>query len=210
MGRAGRELHRTRTCRRASRGSSRERRRRTRAVPRRPKRRRACRPSPRPAGDQSSVPRTPNERSAFAMKALNIDSHAGPSAAACRASSATLLSSDVVRNAAEPSGYAAPVGSSVFRYSSPRRSSSGFSSAYAGEPVKSGCQDASTSCVKPGTVRSVDVRIHPPSSASRSRTQTLQPAFESSAAPASALIPEPTNTASNPAMVRERNQSLLA
>ena len=97
----------------------------------------------------------------------------------------------------EPSGNAAPVGSSVFRYSSPRRSSSGFSSAYAAEPVKSGCHEASTSCVKPGAVRSDEVRMQPPSSSSRSSTQTLQPAFASSAAPASELIPEPTKTASN-------------
>ena len=70
-------------------------------------------------------------------------------------------SSDVVRKTLDPSGNAEPSGRSVFRYSSPRRSSSCFSSAYAGDPVKSGCQDARTSCVNPGAVRSVDVRMQP-------------------------------------------------
>jgi len=63
----------------------------------------------------------------------------------------------------EPSGNADPVGSSVLRYSSPRASRSLFSSAYAAEPVKRGCQEASTSCVNPGAVRSDEVLMQPPS-----------------------------------------------
>jgi hypothetical protein len=131
------------------------------------------------------------------MKPSNIASQAAPSPGVWRSSSATLASSEVERTAVEPSGNVDAVGSSVFRYSSPRRSSSSFSSAYAGEPVKSGCQDASTSCVKPGAVRSVEVRMQPPRVSFRSRTHTFQPAFERSAAPASELIPAPTKTASN-------------
>ena len=41
--------------------------------------------------------------------------------------------------------------------------------AYAAEPVKRGCQGASTSCVKPGSVRSCDVLMHPPAAPLRSR-----------------------------------------
>ena len=94
-------------------------------------------------------------------------SHPGPS-------SATFASCDVVRKTLDPSGKSVAVGSSVFRYSSPRASSSSFSSAYAAEPVNSGCQEAKTSWTKPGSVISA-VRIAPPSQSFRSSTQTLHP-----------------------------------
>jgi hypothetical protein len=137
------------------------------------------------------------------MNPSNIAFQAAPSPGAWRSSSVMFASREVERTALEPSGNVDAVGSSVLRYSTPRRSSSSFSSAYAGEPVKSGCQDASTSWVKPGAVRSVEVRMQPPSWSLRSRTQTLQPAFESSAAHASELIPAPTKTASNWAIGRD-------
>ena len=66
--------------------------------------------------------------------------------------------------------------------------------------MKSGCQEASTSWVNPGSVRSVDVRMQPPATSLRSSTQTLQPSRASSAAPTSELIPEPTKTASKVAI----------
>ena len=47
--------------------------------PRRPSRRSIRWPSPSPPGDQSSVPSTPNERSALAMNASNCCCHAAPS-----------------------------------------------------------------------------------------------------------------------------------
>ncbi len=133
------------------------------------------------------------------MNASNIVSQRAPSPAAWRSSSATLSPSEVVRKALEPSGKAEPVGSSVFGYSSPRRSSSSFSSAYAGEPVQSGCHAARSSCVNPGAVRPSRVLMQPPSSSSRSRTHTFQPSLASSAAPARELMPAPTKTASKPA-----------
>ena len=122
------------------------------------------------------------------MNSATVRSHGGPSAA-------TFASCDVVRRTLSPSGKSVAVASSVFRYSSPRASRSSFSSAYAAEPVNSGCHAANTSCKKPGSVISA-VLIAPPSHSSRSRTQTLQPAFASSAAAASELIPLPITTAS--------------
>ena len=56
--------------------------------------------------------------------------------------------------------------------------------------------------MNPGAVRPSTVLIAPPSQSFRSSTQTRQPSFASSAAPASELMPLPTKTASNPAMGR--------
>ena len=86
------------------------------------------------------------------MNSSNCRCQAAPSPADQRSNSATFASIDVCRNIAEPSGYAVAVGRSVFRYSRPRRWSSSPSSAYAAEPVKSGCQELITSWVKPGSV----------------------------------------------------------
>src|SRR5512146_1209878 len=80
-------------------------------------------------------------------------------------------------------------------YSSPRAPRSWASSACAGPPTHRGCQALKTSCWKPGSVSSA-VLIAPPSSASRSSTQTFQPARASRAAHASELMPLPTTTAS--------------
>src|SRR5262249_22591247 len=138
------------------------------------------------------------------MNPLNIDSQAAPSPDVCRSSSATFASSEPHTNDAAPSGKAVPVGRSVLRYSTPRRSSSPFSSAYAAEPVNNGCHEAISSCVNPGAVRPSTVRIQPPATSSRSSTQTFQPARASNAAPASELMPAPTKTASWLAIAGER------
>ncbi len=99
------------------------------------------------------------------------------------------------RNAASPSSETLAVGSSVFRYSSPRAASSSPSSACAAPPTQSGCQAEKTSWRNPGTVISA-LRIAPPSQSFCSSTQTLQPARASSAAQASELMPLPTRTTS--------------
>ena len=110
-------------------------------------------------------------------------------------SEATFSSCEVVRNRDSPSGKSVAVGSAVFRYSTPRASSSSRSSAYAADPVKSGCHAANTSWVKPGSVMSA-VRIAPPSQSLRSSTQTFHPRRANRAPATSALIPLPTATAS--------------
>src|SRR3954451_8547163 len=158
------------------------------ASPRRPSRRYALNARPAPPRDHSSVPRTPNTSSACAPTADIASVHTAP----CSAAFASGL---VERNDASPSGNAVAVGCSVFRYSRPRPASSSPSSACAGPPTQSGCQALKTSWTYPGSVSSA-VLIAPPSSASRSRTQTSQPPRESSAAHASELIPLPTMTAS--------------
>ena len=61
------------------------------------------------------------------MNAATVSRHASPSAAACLANSLTFSSFEVVKNELEPSGSAVAVGSSVFRYSTPRAVSSGSS-----------------------------------------------------------------------------------
>src|SRR3954447_15408613 len=158
------------------------------ASPRRPSRRSAPNARPAPPRDHSSVPSTPNTSSACAPTADIASVHAAP----CSAAFASGL---VERNDASPSGNAVAVGCSVFRYSRPRAASSSPSSACAGPPTQSGCQALNTSWTYPGSVSSA-VLIAPPSSASRSSTQTSQPPRESSAAHASELIPLPTMTAS--------------
>ena len=127
--------------------------------------------------------------SALPMNSSNCRCHASPS-------SDVFAAPSVVRKTLEPSGNAEPVARSVLRYSTPSRSRSGFNSAYAGEPVQSGCHELKTSCVNPGAMRPSTVLIAPPSQSFRSRTQQRQPAFASSAAPARELIPLPTKTAS--------------
>src|SRR5262249_33400882 len=109
--------------------------------------------------------------------------------------SAAFASPLVVRKELPPSGNAVAVGSSVLRYSSPRAASSSPSSACAGPPTHNGCQAPNTSWRYPGSLSSA-VLIAPPGSASRSSTQTSQPARESKAAHASELMPLPTMTAS--------------
>src|SRR3954451_551128 len=158
------------------------------ASPRRRSRRYALRARPAPPRDHSSVPSTPNTSSACAPTADIASVHAAP----CSAAFASGL---VERNDASPSGNAVAVGCSVFRYSRPRAASSSPSSACAGPPTQSGCQELNTSWTYPGSVSSA-VLIAPPSSASRSRTQTSHPPRARSAAHASELIPLPTMTAS--------------
>src|SRR5581483_9495442 len=131
------------------------------AAPARPRRRRAFAANASPDADQSSVPSTPNARSAFGKKRSSTSAHAGPSSCA-------LPSAVRSRNDASPSGNAVAVGSSVFRYSSPRAARSSPSCACAA----------------------------PPSQSFRSRTATRQPARARSAPHASELIPLPTMTAS--------------
>src|SRR4051812_32367972 len=157
-------------------------------APARPSRRTAFAASASPAGDKSSVPRTPNARSALGKKRSSTPGHSGPS-------SSVFPSGVRRRNAALPSGNAVAVGSSVLRYSSPREASSSPSSACAAPPTQSGCQALKTSCRYPGSVSSA-VRMQPPSSSSRSSTRTLQPPRARRAAQASELIPLPTTTAS--------------
>ena len=103
------------------------------AAPPRPSRRTAFAPSANPADDHSSVPRTPNARSALGKKRSSTPGHSGPS-------SCVLPSAVRSRKAAPPSGNAVAVGSSVLRYSSPRAASSSPSSACAAPPTQSGCQ----------------------------------------------------------------------
>ena len=158
----------------------------------------ACRPcgrARRPASTRARCRARRRRCRRAAMNSSNCRCHASPS-------SATFAAPSVERCTLDPSGNAVAVGRSVFRYSSPSRSRSGFSSAYAGEPTQSGCQEEKTSCRKPGAVRPSTVLIAPPSQSFRSRTQTRQPSFASSAAPASELMPLPTKTASNPATRR--------
>ena len=85
----------------------------------------------------------------------------------------------------------------IFR---PRAASSSASSACVAPPTQSGCQALKTSWWKPGSVSSA-VLIAPPSSPSRSSTQTWKPPRASSAAQASELIPLPTTIASKSATV---------
>ena len=156
--------------------------------PRRPSRRSILEASRAPSRDHSSVPRTPKVRSALGMNSDTVRSHPGPS-------EATFSWCEVVRNRDCPSGKRVAVGSSVFRYSTPRASSSPRSCMYASDPVNSGCHEAKTSWTKPGSLISA-VRIAPPSQSFRSSTQTVQPLRASSAPATSALIPLPTATAS--------------
>jgi hypothetical protein len=129
------------------------------------------------------------------MNSATTRLHASPSPAAWRSSSSTFRSLEVVRKALDPSGKSDPVGRSVFRYSTPRACSSSFSSEYAAEPAKRGCQEEKTSWTNPGSVISA-VRMAPPSSSLRSSTSTRLPALARRAAPTSELIPLPTKTAS--------------
>src|SRR4051794_26124146 len=165
------------------------------ATPRRPSRRIALPPNARPLADQSSVPSSPNARSAFGMNPSSSVRHASPSPGACRSNSAAFASALRSRNAASPSGNAVAVGSSVFRYSRPRAASSSPSRACAAPPTQSGCHAENTSWWKPGSVTSA-VRMQPPSQSLRSRTTTCQPARASSAPQASELTPLPTRTTS--------------
>src|SRR4051812_30441708 len=158
------------------------------SAPARPSRRTAFAPSASPAGDHSSVPRTPNARSALGKKRSRTPGHSGPS-------SSVFPSAVRSRNAASPSGNAVAVGSSVFRYSSPRAASSSPSSACAAPPTQSGCQALKTSWRNPGSVSS-SVLTAPPNQSLRSSTQTRQSARASSAAHARELTPLPTTTAS--------------
>src|SRR3954451_4110061 len=158
------------------------------SAPARPSRRTAFAASASPAGDQSSVPRTPKARSAFGKKCSSTPGHSGPSSSA-------FSSGERRRKAAPPSGKAVADGSSVFRYSSPRAASSSPSSACAAPPTQSGCHALKTSCRNPASVNS-SVLIAPPNQSLRSSTQTRQSARASSAAHASELIPLPTMTAS--------------
>src|SRR5215467_6589628 len=158
------------------------------AAPARPSRRIALPPSASPADDQSSVPRTPNARSAFGKKRSSTPGHSDPSSSA-------FPSAVRSRKAEPPSGNAVAVGKSVLRYSSPRAASSSPSSACAAPPTQSGCHALNVSCRNPGSVSS-SVLIAPPNQSLRSSTQTRQPARASSAPPARELIPLPTKTAS--------------
>src|SRR4051794_35704637 len=158
------------------------------AAPPRPSRRKAFAAKARPDEDQSSVPRTPNARSAFGKKRSRTPGHSGPISSA-------LPSAFRSRNDAPPSGNAVAVGSPVFRYSSPRAARSSPSCACAPPPTQSGCHALKTSWTKPGSVISA-VRIAPPNQSFRSSTQTRQPPFARSAAHASELTPLPTTTTS--------------
>src|SRR4051812_14382573 len=157
-------------------------------APARPSRRTAFAASASPAGDKSSVPRTPNARSALGKKRSSTPGHSGPS-------SSVFPSGVRRRNAALSSGNAVAVGSSVLRYSSPREASSSPSSACAAPPTQSGCHALKTSWRNPGSVSS-SVLIAPPNQSLRSSTQTRHSARASSAAQASELTPLPTMTAS--------------
>ena len=86
------------------------------------------------------------------MNPSNIASQAGPSASAWRAElgDVPLERRREERGSSRP-GTPCRWGGRCSGTRRPRRSSSSSSSAYAGEPVKSGCQEASTSCVKPGS-----------------------------------------------------------
>src|SRR4051794_8609833 len=158
------------------------------AAPPLPRRRTAFAAKARPDDDQSSVPSTPKARSAFGKNRSRTAGHSGPISAA-------LPSASRSRNDEPPSGNAVAVGSSVFRYSRPRAARSSPSCACAPPPTQSGCHALKTSWTKPGSVISA-VRIAPPSQSFRSRTQTSQPPFASSAAQASELMPLPMTTAS--------------
>src|SRR5829696_532164 len=168
-------------------------------IPSRPKRRYALSASPAPRFDHSSVPSTPNARSAFGRNSSSIRRHASPSPAWCRSSSAAFASALRRRNAASPSGNSVPVGWSVLTYSSPWRARSSRSCACAAPPTHSGCHALKTSCRKPGWVISA-VLIAPPSQSLRSSTHTRQPLFASSAPQARPLTPLPTTTASTSAI----------
>src|SRR5262249_40955527 len=87
------------------------------------------------------------------------------------------------------------VGYSVFRCVNPRASKSDLSTEYASDPVNKGCHPEYRSWRKPGSVTSA-VRMFPPIQEFRSRTQTFHPAFARITAPTKALIPLPTNIAS--------------
>src|SRR3954447_7064820 len=171
------------------------------AAPTRPKRRKAFDPSARPDADHSSVPSTPNARSAFGKNRSSTPCHSGPSSPALPAASRS-------RNAASPSGYAVAVGRSVLRYSRPRAARSSPSRACAAPPTQSGCQALNTSWWNPGCVSSA-VWIAPPSQSLRSSTQTRQPARARSAPQARELTPLPTMTASYSA-TRERSELVVA
>src|SRR5215468_7468757 len=157
-------------------------------APARPSRRTALAASAMPAADHSSVPRTPNARSALGKKPSSTSGHSRPSSSA-------FPSAVRSRKAAPPSGNAVAVGSSVLRYSSPRAASSSPSSACAAPPTQSGCQALNTSWRNPGSVSSSDL-IAPPNQSLRSRTHTRHSARASSAAHASELTPLPTTIAS--------------
>src|SRR5581483_4588116 len=143
----------------------------------------------------SSVPSTPNARSAFGKKSSSIARQACPSPGSCRSSSAAFSSAVRSRNAASPSGNSVAVGKSVFRYSSPCRPSSSPSRACAAPPTHSGCQALKTAWWKPGRVISA-VSIAPPSESLRSSTHTRRPACARSAAHARPFTPLPTTIAS--------------
>ena len=108
------------------------------ASPGRPSRRYAFTASASPDAPHSSAPRMPKARSAVGEKRSSTPGHSGPSSAA-------LPSASRRRNAADPSGNAVAVGSSVLRYSSPRAASSSPSSACAAPPTHSGCHALKTS-----------------------------------------------------------------
>ena len=163
---------------------------------RRPRRRYAFAPRPRPAGDQSSVPSTPKTSSACAPRLAIVSLQDAPSPArmtlelrcVCigvrREERALAVRKQRCRSDARCSGTRARA-----------RQAPSPSSACAGPPTQSGCQALKTSWWKPGSVSSA-VRTAPPSSASRSRTATRQPARARNAAQASELMPLPTMTAS--------------
>src|SRR5262249_10162290 len=161
-----------------------------------------------PARDQSSVPRMPNARSAFVMNSAIIRRHTSPSPLACRSSSTAFASVLVARNAASPSGNSVAVGCSVFRYSSPRCSSSPLSSAWAAPPTQSGCHPLNTSWRNPSSVSSA-VLTAPPSSSSASSTHTRLPPRARSAAAASELIPLPTIATSKSGSVTSELSELV-
>src|SRR3954452_20732318 len=165
------------------------------AAPRRPCRRTAFSASAAPCRDQSSVPSTPNARSASGKKPASSARHASPSPAWWRSSSAALASAVRSRNALSPSGESVAVGSSVFTYSSPCAARASPSCACAGPPTQRGCQALKTSCLKPGCVSSA-VLIAPPNQSFRSSTSTRQPACDSNAPHARPLTPLPTTIAS--------------
>ena len=150
------------------------------AKPLRPSRRTAFAPNARPAGDHSSVPSTPNARSAFGKKRSSTPGHSGPSS--LRVPVGVCAAGTRPRRPGTRSPSAARCSGTRARAPPARRRAR----ACAAPPTQSGCHALKTSCRKPGSVISA-VRIAPPSQSLRSSTQTRQPPRASSAAQASEL-----------------------
>ena len=120
---------------------------------------------------------TPKDRSALAMKPWNIAALRRPVRRRVARQLRDVVLERRTQEMLDPSGKAEPVGSSVFRYSSPRAESSARVPRTPGDPVKSGCHEARTPCTaNPGTVGSEEVRMQPRAhSSARGRRRSSRP-----------------------------------